>query len=172
MGWCMQLREINKNLYQKRFKQVALSLSVSLALLALIFSTLLIALFGGGRASNTGLNAAGVLIALALLLMALQKIKVRPFFAEVLYVWNLKQELNKISRRINKIKAAAEQGDRQAMVILNFAYQGSKQLWQLDDNTLMMDELAQWQAELETLQRRFNIHVSLDDYQTKLLQGV
>ena len=167
----MQLHEIDKGLYQKRFKQVAFGLSISLALLALLFSTLLIALFGDGNTTNTGLNATGVLLALALLLMILHKLKVRPYFTEVVYVWDLKQELNKISRRINKVKAAAEQGDKQAMIILNFSYQGSKQLWQLDDNTLVMEELALWQAELEALQSRFNIELSVDDYQPELLEN-
>lgn len=167
----MQLRTIDKSLYQKRFKRVALGSAVSLALLALLFSTLLIALLEDGSANNTTLNGAGVLMALALLVMVLRKLKMRPYFAELAYVWDLKQELNQIGRRMNKIKAAAQQGNQQAMTILNFSYQGSKQLWQLDDNTLVMEELSLWQAELEALQLRFNISVSIEDYQRGLLRA-
>jgi len=167
----MHLRTIDKGLYQKRFKRVAFGLAISLALLALLFSTLLIALSGGDSANNTALNGAGVLLASALLVMVLRKLEVHPYFAEVAYVWNLKQELNQISRRMNKIKAAAQQGNQQAMTILSFSYEGSKQLWQLDDNTLVMEELSLWQAELEALQLRFNVSVSLEDYQRELLQA-
>jgi len=171
----MQLRTIDKGLYQKRFKRVALGLAVSLALMALLFSTLLIALFAGDslgdNANNTALNGAGVLLAAVLLVMVLRKLEARPYFAEVAYVWHLKQELNQISRRMNNIKAAAQQGNQQAMTILSFSYQGSKQLWQLDDNTLLMEELSLWQAELEALQLRFNVSVSKEHYQRALLQA-
>jgi len=56
------------------------------------------------------------------------------------------------------------------MTILSFSYEGSKQLWQLDDNTLLMEELSLWQAELEALQLRFNVSVSKENYQRALLQ--
>lgn len=45
---------------------------------------------------------------------------------------------------LHKIKAAAQQGDVNAMIVLNFSYEGSEQLWQLDDNTLMMEDLCTW----------------------------
>jgi len=167
----MQLRTIDKGLYQKRFKRVALAVAVSLALMALLFSTLLIALLGDASANNTALNGTGVLLASALLVMVLRKLEAHPYFAEVAYVWHLKQELNQISRRMNKIKAAAQQGNQQAMTILSFSYEGSKQLWQLDDNTLVMEELSLWQAELEALQLHFNVRVTKEDYQRRLLQA-
>ena len=168
----MNLHSIDKSLYQQRYKRVAIGLAVSLAVLALSFSTILIALFGSPESgSNTALNAAGVLVALAVILIALQKLKHRPYFEEVAYVWALKQELNHINRHIHKIKAAAEQGDANAMIILNFSYEGSEQLWQLDDNTLVMDELRGWKADLEQLKQRFNVEVSLEDYHRELLRN-
>lgn len=166
----MQLRTIDKSLYQKRFKRVAIGLAVSLAVLGLLFSTVLIALFGGETGSNTALNATGVLMGLAVLVAILQQLKLHPYFTEVAYVWYLKQELNLISRRLKNIKEAAQQGNPQAMIILDFSYQGSKQLWQLDDNTLVMEELALWQAELDALQQCFNTHVSHQDYQRDFLK--
>ncbi len=167
----MQLHSVDKTLYQQRYKRVAIGLAASLAVLSLGFSTILIALIGSSeQGSNTALNAAGVLLAAVVLFSALQKLKHKPYFEEVAYVWALKQELNQITRRMRKIKAAAEQGDANAMAVLNFSYAGSEQLWQLDDNTLVMEELRGWQAELEELKQRFDVQVTLEDYRRELLK--
>ncbi len=168
----MNLHPIDKSLYQHRYKRVAIGLAVSLAVLALSFSTLLIALFGNSESGgNTGLNVIGVAVAVAILVFSLQKLKHKPYFEEVAYVWALKQELNHINRHIHKIKAAAQEGDANAMIILNFSYAGSEQLWQLDDNTLVMEELRGWKANLEQLKQRFNVETSLEDYHRELLRN-
>lgn len=167
----MQLQTIDKALYQRRYKRVAITLALSLAVLGLSFSTLLIAIMGNSI-NNTALNAAGVLLAVAVLISALQHLKVKPYFVEVAYVWSLKQELNQITRRLRHVKTAAESGNRNAMVILSFSYAGSKQLWQLDDNTLIMDELQGWQAQLAEQQQRYGIaEVSETEYRRELLKA-
>lgn len=168
----MQLQSVNKQLYQKRYKQVAIALALSLAVLSLAISTLLIAVMGSPESgSNTALNVAGVLLAVAILIATLQKVKGRPYFKEVLYVWLLKQELNQITRRMPKIKAAAEKGDPQAMVILSFSYAGSEQLWNLDDNTLVMEELSSWKRELELLKQQYNVDAEPQHYRRDLLNN-
>ena len=168
----MQLRSIDKSLYQQRYKRVAISLALGLAVLSLSISTLLIAVMGNPQeGSNTALNAAGVLLAGAILIFTLQKLKHRPYFNEVYYVWQLKQELNQIARRMQKIKAAAQQGDQQAMVILSFSYAGSEQLWNLDDNTLVMDELRAWKHELETLKQQYSVEAETHQYRRDLLNN-
>ncbi|BFM15588.1 DUF3087 domain-containing protein [Maricurvus nonylphenolicus] len=168
----MTLQSIDKSLYQQRYKRVAIGLAVSLAVLSLSISTLLITLFGSSESgSNTGLNVIGVAVSVAILVFALQKLKHKPYFKEVAYVWALKQELNHINRHIHKIKAAAQEGDANAMIVLNFSYQGSEQLWQLDDNTLVMDELRVWKADLEELKQRYSVETSLEDYRRELLQN-
>jgi hypothetical protein len=168
----MNLHPIDKSLYQQRYKRIAIALAVSLAVLSLSISTLLIAFWGSNESGgNTGLNVIGVAVAVAILVISLQKLKHRPYFKDVAYVWALKQELNYINRHIHKIKAAAQQGDANAMIILNFSYAGSEQLWQLDDNTLVMDELRVWKADLEELKQRFNVETSLEDYKRELLGG-
>ncbi|GAA5316741.1 MAG: DUF3087 domain-containing protein [Candidatus Pelagadaptatus aseana] len=166
----MQLHPIDKAVYQHRHKRVVIALIAALTILSLTFSSLLIAFYGSPEdGSNTALNAAGVLLAVAVLLVLGSKLKHKPYFAEVLYVWQLKQELNQINRRISKIKVAAEQGDSNAMVILNYCYKASEQLWQLENNTLVMEELHKWMADLELWQKKYNVQPSLEDYQRELL---
>jgi hypothetical protein len=81
----------------------------------------------------------------------------------------LKQELNLITRKMRKIKEAAEEGSLPAMTALAFSYAGSRQLWSLDDNTLIMDDLAQWEQALQALQQRHGVSVAADDYKRELL---
>jgi len=164
----MQLHSVDKVLYQQRFKYIAFGLALSLAVLGLGFSTLLIAGFGD-VSNNTMLNAVGVLSALAVLLLALQRLKTQPYFYEVSYVWGLKHELNLIARKLRKIKVAAQEGSAPAMKALAFSYAGSRQLWSLDDNTLIMEDLALWEQELSELQQRYGLNLDAGDYERVML---
>ena len=71
----------------------------------------------------------------------LEKLRAHPFTKEVLYVWDLRQVLNRIYRRERKLEAAADAGDRDALIVLNFFYRGSKQRYELDDTLVTIDEL-------------------------------
>ena len=137
---------------------------------ALLLSTGLIALFSDGEGTNFKFNLAGVVLAGLTVTTVLLKYKGHPFMTEVSYVWDLKQELLQINRRLTKLKSAAEQGNRDAMIALHFCYQGSRQLWQLDDNTITMSELARWIEQLEAQQAAHNISVSLEEYRRDLLK--
>lgn len=168
----MKLHPIDKPTYKQRYKTVVFGLIAGLAVLSLSFSTILISLYGDTEAgSNTLLNAFGVALAATLLAIIAHSVKRKPYFAEVVYVWTLKQELMQINRRINNIKAAAAQGDHNAMTVLNYCYTGSEQVWQLEDNTLVMDELHTWMSDLEQLRQKFNVELSLEDYHRELLRA-
>lgn len=88
---------------------------------------------------------------------------------EVVYVWDLKQQLNRIHRKLRKIEAAVENNDNDAMVILNFMYRGSKQLYELDDNTITMGSLV---SKINALDRRVQysgLNLSTNDYDPMML---
>ena len=91
---------------------------------------------------------------------------------EVVYVWNLKQALNKISRQLGKIKPRMESGEVNALVVMNFYYQGSKQLYTLDNNTITMEELNANIRHLEGLLDEREISVSLDQFSLTLLDDL
>lgn len=137
----MKLREINKSRYQKHLRIVFIGMAVSLLIMSPILSLLLIFAFSEPDASHFMHNVASACIAAVVVFFALTKLRQHPFMEEVVYVWDLKQQLSKIQRRQRKIEAAVENGDRDAMIIMNFQYRGSEQLYNLDDNTVTMDEL-------------------------------
>lgn len=166
----MQLKEIDKTRYRKHLNKIIWGSILAFGGGALLLSTGLIGLFADGQGSNFKFNLAGVVLAGLAVTTTLLRYKQHPFMREVAYVWDLKQELLQINRRMIKLKAAAEQGDRDAMTALNFCYQGSKQLWQLDDNLITMSELAKWITQLESQMARYQVTVRLEDYHRELLK--
>jgi hypothetical protein len=85
-------------------------------------------------------------------------------------VWELKQALNKITRKMPKLKAAGREGNADALLAIHYSYAGSRLLWQLDDNTITMDELAIKQAELDSVAAKYNLTLNADDYNEAILK--
>lgn len=137
----MQLREINKNRYRKHYRIIFAGIAFVLLVIAPAASALFISLFSNPEGSYFFHNLAGVVVGVAIITFALNKFRHHPFMLEVVYVWDLKQQLNKIHRKQRKIEAAIENNDKDAMIIMNFMLYGSKQLYELDDNTITMEDL-------------------------------
>ena len=137
----MKLQDIDKARYDKHFKIVFAAIAVFLMGGAVGSTIILIDLFGEPGGSNLVWNMLGVAIAVAAMVFILVKLRPHPFMTEVVYVWDLKQVLNRIYRKEKKIKAASDDNDPDAMVILNFFYKGSKQLYELDNNLITLEEL-------------------------------
>ena len=137
----MQLREIDKIRYRKHLRVTFLSIASALLIIAPGASALFISLFSNPEAAYIFHNLAGVVVAAAAVAIVLNKFRQHPYMYEVVYVWDLKQQLNRTHRKQRKIEAAIENNDNDAMIIMNFMNQGSKQLYELDDNTITMGDL-------------------------------
>ena len=137
----MDLIEIDKQRYRRHLNIVFAGIAVVLVLVSLGSSAILIEVFSTPEESHFWLNVAGVVMAVAVVVMLLQRLRTHPFMTEVVYVWELKQILNRIHRKERKLEAAVEAGDTDALVVMNFFYRGSKQLYELDDNLVTIDEL-------------------------------
>ncbi|GAB55870.1 hypothetical protein GPUN_1754 [Glaciecola punicea ACAM 611] len=90
---------------------------------------------------------------------------------EVVYVWDLKQALNKINRKMMKLRPASLAGNADAMLAIQYSFAGSKLLWQLDDNTIIMDELVIQQAELDSLATKYGITIDVEKYDDSILRN-
>jgi hypothetical protein len=165
----MQLREIDKTRYRKHLKVVFAGMVAVLIVIALSTSALLIYLFSDPEASHFMYNLAGVVIAAAFVGFLLTKLRQHPFMFEVVYVWDLKQQLNRIHRKQRKIEAAVEEGDHDAMIIMNYQYRGSKQLYLLDDNTITMEDLAIKIQVLDSRMEAAGLSLSTDSYDPSML---
>ena len=165
----MQLREIDKTRYRKHLKVVFASMLAVLIIIALSTSALLIYFFSNPESSHFMYNLAGVVIAAAFVGFLLTKLRQHPFMFEVVYVWDLKQQLNRIHRKQHKIEEAVENNDDDAMTIMNFMYRGSKQLYELDDNTITMEGLVSKIRVLDKLMEAAGLSLSTDSYDPAML---
>jgi hypothetical protein len=166
----MRLEEIDKSRYRQRFRIVFVAIVLVLTVVSLGTSTLLIALFGTPGESHFWLNLAGVVVGAAVVALTLTRLRQHPYLREVVYVWDLKQQLNRIYRKQRQIEPLVEENDPDAIAIMYFFYRGSQQLYQLDDNTITMDTIA---LQLRALERRIDdlgIKVTTDSFRESMLE--
>lgn len=166
----MQLIEINKARYRRHLNIVIALCIGSLVVGSLAISQTLIALFPDPSGSHFHWNLLGVVVSVASIAWLLNKYRTHDFMTEVVYVWELKQALNKINRKMLKLKSAANDGNEEAMLAMQYSYAGSRLLWQLDDNTIIMDDLAIEQAKLDVLAAKFNLTLNPADYDERILK--
>jgi hypothetical protein len=165
----MQLQQIDKARYRKHLNKVIFACIAALTIGSLGISQLLILLFPDSNGSHFHWNLLGVVVTSIVIGLTLKKVKSHPFMYEVAYVWDLKQALNRITRKMMAIKKAAKEGDVDAMLAMQFSYSGSKQLWTLDDNTITMEDLSMWQAELDALARQYQVELDITKYDERIL---
>ncbi|PAJ73078.1 hypothetical protein CJF42_17710 [Pseudoalteromonas sp. NBT06-2] len=168
----MTLIEVDKLRYRAHLNRVIIVCIVGLTIGSLGIAQGLIALFPSDTGSHFHWNLIGVVITSLLIGTQLIKYKTHEFMHEVAYVWDLKQALNKISRKMRKVRQGVERGDVNAMQALNFFYAGSRQLWQLDDNNITQDELTIWQAELDAKASEYNLVLDINLYDQHTLSSI
>jgi hypothetical protein len=166
----MQLIKINKVRYRRHLNIVIAGCIVGLAMGSLLISQLLIALFPDESGSHFNWNLLGVVITSATIAYVLNKYRTHDFMTEVVYVWELKQALNKINRKMLKLKAAGREGNANALLAIQYSYAGSRLLWQLDDNTIIMDDLANDQAALDRLATQYGLTLEVENYDAAILK--
>ena len=167
----MQLIDIDKTRYRKHLNIVIAGFIATLLVLALIFGQLLIASFAQEGVSNFRYNFLGVVLALLACAAILHTLKTSVFFKEIYYVWQLKQLQNLIYRKLKKIKAAAVNEEQSALIILLFYYQGLKQVYQLDDNTLTINKVNDEITKLQETITNKNLTISADQFTKNLLHS-
>lgn len=165
----MQLIEIDKARYRRHLNITITIAVIAFASLGIGFSSLFIHWFGAAPGENFWLNLLGVAIAAVLVGKTLQQLKGRPWFYEIAYVWQLKQELNQINRRLPSLQAAVTADNQDAILVMLFNYHGSRQLWLLDDNVLNLQELEVQLQQLEQQIQRLGLTVRIADYHRALL---
>jgi len=165
----MQLIDIDKARYRKHLKIVFIGCAVGLAVGSLALSQTLIAIFPDESGSHFHWNLLGVVVSAVTIGWLLDRYRQHDFMREVTYVWELKQALNKINRKMRKLEAAALDGNSNALLAMQYSYASSRLLWQLDDNTLTLDELSIKQHELDRLAEKFHLSLQVADYDEKIL---
>ncbi|MDT0583392.1 MULTISPECIES: DUF3087 domain-containing protein [Alteromonadaceae] len=165
----MKLIQIDKARYRKHLNYVIITCIASLTAGSLGIAQSLIALFPDPSGSHFHWNLTGVIISAVVIGLVLNKIKNNHFMTEVTYVWQLKKVLNRINRKMMKLKPASEEGNVNAMICIHYSYAGSRLLWELDDNTIIMEQLALDQAALDGLASKYNVNLQAEDFEASML---
>lgn len=167
----MQLQDIDKALYRKRMNIIMACTVIVLLLTSLTVSNILIASFGSEvDGDNFWWNVIGVVSGLGVVGALYKLLASNPFMAEVNYVRSLKREMNRIYRSSKKVQAALAENNEKAIVISYFNLQASKQVYQLDNNTLTMDELNEKIRLLDAQIESLGLSISTDDYRPELIK--
>jgi hypothetical protein len=166
----MQLIEINKARYRRHLNWVIAGCVVGLAIGSLVISQTLIAVFPDESGSHFYWNLLGVVMTSVSIAWLLNQYRTHDFMTEVVYVWELKQTLNKINRKMLKLKTAGREGNANALLAIHYSYAGSRLLWRLDDNTIIMDDLVFEQAKLDSLAAQYHLTLNADNYSQGILK--
>ena len=166
----MKLIQIDKARYRKHLNHVIIACVIALAVGSLAISQTLIALFPDPSGSHFHWNLLGVVVCSVLVGFVLNKYRNHDYMTEIVYVWEPKKALNKITRKMPKLKAAGREGNADALLAIHYSYAGSRLLWQLDDNTITMDELAIKQAELDSVADKYNLSLDAERYDETILK--
>lgn len=167
----MKLRDIDKSRYRKHLRVVFAGIVVMMITISLLLSQLFIQFFSTADAPHFYHNLAGVIVAGVITVLTLKQLRSHPYMDEVVYVWDLKYQLNRIYRKQHKIEPLLDDNHVNAMIIMNFMYQGSKQLYTLDDNTITIDALNLKLRGLEQRIKDANLDISTDDYDQSMLEA-
>lgn len=165
----MKLHPIDKTRYRKHLNRVIVAVIITLVVVSLATSTTLISFFGADDGGNFRFNLAGVATAATVVFLLLRVVRYEPYLYEVMYVWQLKKSINPINRYLRKVVAGAEEGDVNAMQVLNYCYLASQQLYTLDDNTINMEELEASIAALNEQAEQAGVVLDVDIYNAELL---
>ncbi len=165
----MKLKEIDKARYRKHLNVVIFCMAAALIIISQGTSALFIYIFSQPEASHFYHIIAAVATAAVIVVYVVNKYRYHSYMSEVVYVWDLKQLLNKIQRKQRKIKSAVEADDKDAMIVMNFMYRGSKQLYELDDNTITIEDLLLLINALDQRMEKAGLSLSTDSFEPSML---
>lgn len=169
----MQIQSIDKAIYRSRLNKVLFAFIVSFLVLALVFGQSLILLLSEPGQDNFWLNLSGVILALIVSLSVITQCKNKAFMHEVYYVWQLKQQINFIYRKLKKVKQFAfDDKDINALIILKFYYKACYQLYTLDDNTITLSSLNKEQQLLSNFLDDHNLNICESNYSEQLIKNL
>ncbi|MDO6513136.1 DUF3087 family protein [Neptuniibacter sp. 2_MG-2023] len=130
----MELKQIDKTIYKKKQRKVALILCLIFALIALGLSALLRNYFGNPEQANTMINLIGVLTGALITIGVFSRFVGRPYYDELRYAWNLKRQALKIQNHRHRWEVLLDEGDKTAAIVLAFYYKATLQIQSLEGN--------------------------------------
>ncbi|MCF4998534.1 DUF3087 family protein [Pseudomonas syringae] len=160
-----EIQPMNAATYRQQTRRSTLIIAVLFLVLAMLFSTVAVALFGEPGGDNLRFNVGGVFVAFFLTAGLLRgRFWNQTWMAPAVYGWRLKRSLMSVTNVMHQVTAAVEKGDPTAMKVLRFYHLGLTQMHELDGNS---SDHGQLQREVAAHQARMH-EMGLDTEQTRL----
>ncbi|WP_236177766.1 MULTISPECIES: DUF3087 domain-containing protein [Pseudomonas] len=160
-----EIQPIDAITYRQQTRRSTLIIAVLFLVLAMVFSTVAVALFGEPGGDNLRFNVGGVFGAFLLTAALLRgRFWNQTWMAPAVYGWRLKRSLMSVTNVMHQVTAAVEKGDPVAMKVLRFYHLGLIQMHELDGNS---SDHAQLHREVEAHKVRMEA-LGLDTEQTRL----
>ncbi|MHC8343797.1 DUF3087 domain-containing protein [Pseudomonas sp. RT6P73] len=151
-----EIQPMNAELFRKQTRRSTVIIALIFLALAMLLSTVAVALFGEPGGDNLRFNVGGVFVAV-LLMAALMRgtFWSQAWMAPAVYGWQLKRSLMSITNVMHQVTAAVEAGDPTAMKLLRFYHLGLSQMHELDGNSSdhgqLSREMEEHRARMEAL---------------------
>jgi len=130
----VELQDIDKTIYKKKQRKVALILCLIFAAISLSLTALLRHYYGNPEGANTMVNLSGVLIGALITIGAFTRVVGRSYYDELRYAWNLKRQALKIQNHRHRWESLLEEGNETAAIVLAFYYKATLQIQSLEGN--------------------------------------
>lgn len=160
-----EIQPMDPATFRQQTRRSTVIIAVLFLLLAMLFSSVAVAMFGEPDGDNLRFNVGGVFVAFLLTAALLRgRFWHQTWMAPAVYGWRLKRNLMSITNVMHQVTAAVEAGDPTAMKLLRFYHLGLSQMHELDGNS---SDHGQLNREMEQHKTRMEA-LGLDTEQTKL----
>lgn len=151
-----EIKPVNPETYRQQTRRSTFFVAATFLVLAMGWSTVVVAVFGERGGDNLRLNLAGVALGFALTILLVRAVYWhKPWMASAVYGWRLKRSLMSVTNVMHHVKAGVALEDPAAMKLLRFYHLGLTQMHQLDANSgsllEMKAEIEQHRSAMETL---------------------
>jgi len=130
-----ELQEIDPEVYRQKTRKATYIVMAIFIVIGFFLAYQFEQWFGAYSSNHLVLNFLGAFVGLLITAAIMKAYFVnKPWMAEVVYGWQLKRNLMKITNIMRPLEEAVAQGDETAMKILRFYHLGIIQMYRLDDN--------------------------------------
>ncbi|PRB50129.1 hypothetical protein CQ009_04220 [Pseudomonas sp. MYb2] len=160
-----EIQPMDAATFRQQTRRSTIIIAVLFLVLAMLFSSVAVALFGEPGGDNLRFNVGGVFVAFLLTAALLRgRFWHQTWMAPAVYSWRLKRNLMSITNVMHQVTAAVEKNDPTAMKVLRFYHLGLTQMHELDGNS--SDHGQRWR-EVEAHKERMQA-LGLDTEQARL----
>ena len=151
-----EIQPMNAQTYRQQTRRSTVIIALVFLVLAMLLSTVAVAVFGEPGGDNMRFNVGGVFVAVLLMVALMRSVFWnQPWMAAAVYGWQLKRSLMSVTNVMHQVTAAVEREDPRALKLLRFYHLGLTQMHELDGNSSdhgqLNREIDQHKARMEAL---------------------